>query len=247
MGAKMRTHFLRAAARAALEQAFEAGGVEPQAYLRSTLSLEPAWDTLLSDDVPQRLDLVREMAEDPRPVSLSILWQLTRDSSDVVRTHAAQALAILDAETRARIKRLEDRAFREASSAWRWAEAGDAHLAMARLKEGVPVLCDHYLQQAITFYTRALETQTRTDWMWSLSLAQELGRQWTQAQATARKILDRDPFHVRALLMLARLAYRVGRMLEAKSYIQRLAVIPDLSLELTDLIQCWMKPNERLG
>jgi tetratricopeptide (TPR) repeat protein len=226
--------------RESMERAFALGLLGEGDYLRATLDREAAWEILRNGNAVSRLEMIRELLERTDAVAMEIARTLTRDPSEAVRMHAAQALAVMEARLRLRIQRAEEKLAHGTAFGWRWSEAGEAYLAMARAKEGVPVLCDHYLQQAVTAFRRALQYETRAEWLLWLAEAEELGRQWVQAQALARQALDRDPFDVRALLLLARIAYRMGRFQEAKPYMRRLSLVPELSPQAEDLLGCWM-------
>lgn len=226
--------------REAVERAFALGLIGKEAYLRAALDREAAWEVLRDGDAASRLRLIHELMEQADASAMEAARTLTRDPSETVRMHAAQALAVMESRLRWRIQRAEEKLVHGTPFGWRWSEAGEAYLAMARAKESIPVLCDHYLQQAVTAFRRALQYETRADWLLQLAWAEELGRQWAQAQALARQALDRDPFDVRALLLLARVAYRTGRFAQAKAYMRRLSLAPDLGPHIEDRVACWV-------
>ncbi len=189
--------------------------------------------------VRKRLDAIRGWSGRADPESLSLLRQLLKDENEEVRRHAARVLAATEEILRERIRASEREALASIPSGDAWYGVGQACLAMARFQDSIPVLQDHYLQGAITALTRALQYETRSDWMLALAHAHELGRQWSQAEAVARRLLDKDPFSTRSLLLLARLSYRMGRLREARLFMHRLSRVPDLDAEKKDWVQAW--------
>jgi hypothetical protein len=220
------------------ERALELGLIDPSNYVKAALSLEPIIDVLQDEDAAMRIAMIALLTERGDGTAAALLAHMTHDPEDYVRTHAAQGLERIDARHRQRIAQAEQAAGRQSEPS-AWAAVAEAHLAMARLRPEVPVLCDFHLQRADSALERALQAEARVEWMVLHAELQALARQTAEAEATARAVLERRPMEPRALLLLAGLAFEHGRYDQVRRYCERLAGAPDLQPEVVDMIAFW--------
>jgi HEAT repeat protein len=229
------------------ERALELGLIDPSNYLHAALSLEPIVDVMRDEDAAMRIAMIALLTDRGDAEAAAMLTHLTHDPDDYVRTHAAQGLERVHARHRRLIHEALDRAETEPSGGARWAELASAYLAMARLRDGVPVLCDYYLQHASTALERALQLEPRVEWLMLQAELQHLGRQWADAESTARLALEREPLEQQALLLLAELAFQRGLYEHVQQYCRRLAGLPRLAPEVMDVVSVWVDAVGRAG